>query len=110
MPWLRKSSWSSTPQRARLSNPHWRTRTPELAPDEPLDGHGHGQYEQAEQRQRGCHDEQRLGSRRLASTMSVSTPAVVALATTPATASTTISMQAKTQRTRSTGLRIRHSS
>ena len=32
----------------------------ELAPDEPLDGHGHGQYEQAEQRQRGCHDEQRM--------------------------------------------------
>lgn len=50
------------------------------------------------------------GSRRLASTMSVSTPAVVALAATPATAGTTISMQAKTQRTRSTGLRIRRSS
>jgi hypothetical protein len=60
MPWLRKSSWSSTPQRPRLSNPHWRTWTPELALDEPLDGHGHGQYEQAEQRQRGCDDEQRM--------------------------------------------------
>jgi hypothetical protein len=51
-----------------------------------------------------------LGSRRLASAMSVSTPAMVALAVTPATASTTISMQDKAQRTRSTGLRMRRSS
>jgi hypothetical protein len=110
MPWLRKSSWSSTPQRPRLSNPHWRTWTPELALDEPLDGHGHGQYEQAEQRQRGCDDEQRMRQPAARIQMSVSTPAVVALATTAATASTTISMQAKVQCTRSTGLRIRRSS
>jgi hypothetical protein len=42
--------------------------------------------------------------------MSVSMPDVVALAAIPATASTTISMQDKTQRTRSTGLRMRRSS
>jgi hypothetical protein len=110
MPWLRKSSWSSTPQRARLSNPHWRTWTPELAPDEPLDGHGHGQYEQADSASGGATTSSASGSRWLASTMSVSTPDVVALAATPATAGTTISMQAKAQRTRSTGLWIRRSS
>ena len=50
------------------------------------------------------------GSRRLASAISVSTPAVVALATTPATASATIPKQDKTQRSRSTGWRMRRSS
>ena len=50
------------------------------------------------------------GSRRLAPTMSVSTPDVVALAAMPATASATIPMQDKTQRSRSTGLRMRRSS
>ena len=33
---------------------------PELAPDEQLDGHGHRQDEQGEQRQRSDHDEQRM--------------------------------------------------
>ena len=33
---------------------------PELAPYEQLDGHGHGQDEQGEQRQRRGHDEQRM--------------------------------------------------
>ena len=83
----------------------------ELAPDEQLNGQGRGQDEQGEQRQRGRHHEQRVrqpaGSR---PTMSVCTPAVVALAATPATASATISMQDTTQRSRSTGLRIRRSS
>ena len=50
------------------------------------------------------------GSRRLAPTMSVSTPVVVALAATAATASTTIPMQDMMQRSRSIGLRIRRSS
>ena len=36
-----------------------------LAPDEPPDGHGHGQYEQAEQRQRGATTSSACGSRRL---------------------------------------------
>ena len=42
--------------------------------------------------------------------MSVSTPDVVALAAMPATASATIPMQDKVQRSRSTGLRMRRSS
>ena len=50
------------------------------------------------------------GSRRLASAISVSTPDVVALATTLATASATIPKQDKAQRSRSTGLRMRRSS
>ncbi len=50
------------------------------------------------------------GSRAVAPTMSVSTPAVVALAATPAMARTTISVQDTMQRSRSTGLRIRRSS
>ena len=49
------------------------------------------------------------GSRRLASAISVSTPDVVALATTPATASATIPKQDKTQRSKSAGLRMRRS-
>ena len=105
-----KSSWSSTPQRTRLSNPHWRTWTPELAPDEPLDGHGHGQYEQAEQRQRGCHDEQRM-RQPAARIHDVGLHAGRGSAGRDAGhRSTTISRQDKTQRSRSTGLRIRRSS
>ena len=46
----------------------------------------------------------------LAPTMSAWTAAVVALAAMPAPASTTISMQDRTQRSRSTGLRMRRSS
>ena len=46
----------------------------------------------------------------LAPTMSAWTAAVVALAATPAAASATISMQDRTQRSRSTGLRMRRSS
>ena len=49
------------------------------------------------------------GSRLLAPTMSVSTPVVVALAATAATASTTIQKQATMQRSASTGFRIRRS-
>ena len=50
------------------------------------------------------------GSRLLAPTMSVSTPVVVALAATAATASTKIQMQDVTERSASIGLRIRRSS
>ncbi len=50
------------------------------------------------------------GSRWLALTRSVCAPDVVALAATPATASATIPKQDKTQRSRSTGLRMRRSS
>jgi len=50
------------------------------------------------------------GSRRLASAMSVCTPAMVALAARPATASATISTPDKAQRSRSTGWRMRRSS
>ena len=49
-------------------------------------------------------------ARLLAPTMSVSTPVVVALAATAATASTKIQTQDMTQRSASTGLRIRRSS
>ena len=49
------------------------------------------------------------GSRRLAPTMSVSTPTVVALSSIPASASATISMLDSVQRSKSTGLRIRRS-
>ncbi len=59
---------------------------------------------------RGRATTSRVCSRPLAPTMSVSTPVVVALAATPATASTMISMPEVTQRSRSTGLRIRRSS
>ena len=50
------------------------------------------------------------GSRRLAPAMSVSTPDMVALAAMSATASATIPVQDTTQRSRSTGLRMRRSS
>ena len=50
------------------------------------------------------------GSRRLAPTMSVCAPDMAALAAMPSTASATISMHDKTQRSRSTGLRMRRSS
>ncbi len=50
------------------------------------------------------------GSRRLAPTMSVCAPDVAALAATPSTDSTTIPKHDKTQRSRSTGLRMRRSS
>ena len=81
----------------------------ELAPDEQLDGHGHGQDEQGEERHRTGHHDHR-GNRWLASTRPVCAPDVVALAPMPATASATIPKQDKTQRSKSAGLRMRRSS
>ncbi len=69
-----------------------------------------GMMRMANRARGGATTQQGVRSRALAPVMSVSTPVVVALAATPATASTMISMPEVTQRSRSIGLRIRRSS
>ena len=81
-----------------------------LAPDELGDGERRRQDEEGKQGDRRNDDEQGVRQPLLAPTMSVSTPVVVALAATAATASTKIQMQDVTERTASIGLRIRRSS
>ena len=81
-----------------------------LAPDELATARPSGRISSANSVIGGATMSRADGSRSLAPTMSVSTPVVVALAATAATASTTIQTQETTQRSASTGLRIRRSS